>query len=66
MLPALFLLALADAAWAGDILVDGKNPKASDKNPGTEAMPLKTIQKAASSPRPATRFTSRRGPIARR
>ena len=38
----------ASSAFAAQIFVAGSDPKASDKNPGTEARPLKTIQKAAS------------------
>ena len=38
----------ASSAFAAQIFVAGNDPMASDKNPGTEARPLKTIQKAAS------------------
>lgn len=31
----------------GNIVVSGENPKAADRNPGTEALPLKTISAAA-------------------
>ena len=46
---AVMLMVLAaPSAFAAHIFVAGSDPKASDKNPGTEARPLKTIQKAAS------------------
>ena len=46
---AVMLMVLAaPRAFAAHIFVAGSDPKASDKNPGTEAKPLKTIQKAAS------------------
>ena len=38
----------ASSAFAAQIFVACNDPKAADKNPGTEARPLKTIQKAAS------------------
>ena len=38
----------ASSAFAAHIFVAGSDLKADDKNPGTEARPLKTIQKAAS------------------
>jgi len=38
----------ASSAFAAQIFVAGGDPKASDSDPGTEASPLKTIQKAAS------------------
>ena len=38
----------ASSDFAAQIFVAGSDPKADDKNPGTLAAPLKTIQKAAS------------------
>ncbi len=36
----------ASGAWAAQIFVARSDPKAADKNPGTEALPLQTIQAA--------------------
>ncbi len=38
-----------------EIHVDAQNPSASDENPGTESMPLKTINAAAKAATPGTR-----------
>ena len=40
------ILSMAGAAWSADLYVVQKDPAASDKNSGTEAKPLKTIQAA--------------------
>ncbi len=40
------VLVLAGVAWSGELIVDQKNDKADDKNPGTPAAPFKTIQAA--------------------
>lgn len=45
------ILSLAGAAWSADLYVAQKDPKADDKNPGTEAMPFKTIQPATDAAR---------------
>lgn len=45
---ALLTVAAAATTFAAQIFVAGGDPKASDQNPGTEARPLRTIQKAAS------------------
>ena len=45
---AVLTVLAASSALAAQIFVAGNDPQASDKNPGTEARPLKTIQKAAS------------------
>ena len=46
------ILALAGVAWSGELIVDQKHPEASDKNPGTEAKPFKTIQAAVDKVQP--------------
>ena len=45
---AVLVVLAASSALATQIFVACNDPKAADKNPGTEARPLKTIQKAAS------------------
>ena len=40
------ILILSGVVWSGELIVDQKNPRANDKNPGTLAAPLKTIQAA--------------------
>ena len=40
------ILALTGVARPGELFVDQKNPRADDKNPGTQASPFKTIQAA--------------------
>jgi len=42
----LLILALSGAAWSAELFVAQKDPKADDKNAGTEAAPFKTIQAA--------------------
>ena len=42
----LLILSLSGAAWSAELFVDQKNPKADDKNAGSEAAPFKTIQAA--------------------
>ena len=46
------LAALADQAAANTFVVNNQATGASDKNPGTSAKPLKTIQAAANLARP--------------
>ena len=48
----LALLACPGISRAGDIFVDQTNPKANDKNTGTMAAPLKTIQAALDKAQP--------------
>ena len=40
------ILALTGIAWSGELIVEQKNARADDKNPGTLAAPFKTIQAA--------------------
>jgi len=40
------MLTAAGHAWAADYFVDQNNPSASDSNPGTEARPWRTLQRA--------------------
>ena len=46
------ILALTGVAWSGELIVDQKNPRADDKNPGTPAAPFKTIQAAVDKAQP--------------
>ena len=43
---------LASCAGAADLYVAQKDPAANDKNPGTEALPFKTIQPATDAAGP--------------
>ena len=47
------ILSVAASAWSTELFVDQKNPKADDKNPGTEALPFKTIQPAINAAKSA-------------
>src|ERR1035441_7945426 len=49
---ACLTLSLSTAAWSAEYFVDQKAPTAADKNPGTEALPLKTIQAAVDIVKP--------------
>jgi hypothetical protein len=46
------LLAMASSAWSAELFVDQKNPKADDKNAGTETLPFKTIPAAVALAKP--------------
>lgn len=46
------LMVLPAAAWSRTIVVNQKSPRASDRNPGTEVRPLKTISAAAELAQP--------------
>ena len=63
---AMLAVLAASSAFAAQIFVAGSDPKASDKNPGTEARPLKTIQKAASLATAGDTVFIRAGRITRR
>ena len=64
---AVVLAALAaSSAFAAQIFVACNDPNADDKNPGTEARPLRTIQKAASLAAAGDTVFIRAGRIARR
>ena len=51
-LATLMIFTLTGAAWSAELFVDQSNPKADDKNAGTEALPFKTIQPAANAAQP--------------
>jgi hypothetical protein len=48
----LSVLCSCACAWGATYHVDIASPQASDANPGTAALPWKTIQKAANAARP--------------
>lgn len=56
-----FLAATSPALQAAVIVVSQQNTAASDKNPGTEALPLKTISAAAARVRAGDRVIIHRG-----
>jgi hypothetical protein len=61
ILTAAVLLALTTYLPARDIFVDGNHAKADDKNPGTLAAPLKTIQAALDKAQPGDSVQLRAG-----
>ena len=46
IMTCVLILVLAGVAWSGELIVDQKNARADDKNPGTLEAPFKTIQAA--------------------
>ena len=59
---AFAIASLTGVAWSGELVVDQKNPRADDKNPGTPAAPLKTIQAALDKARPGDAVQVRGAP----
>jgi hypothetical protein len=57
----LALLACSGVAWSGELIVDQKNPRADDKNAGTQAAPFKTIQAAVDKAQPGDTIWVREG-----
>ena len=49
---ALAVLVLSGVAWSNDLFVAQKDPAAADKNPGTQALPFKTIPPAVQAAQP--------------
>ena len=48
----LVIALMAGVARSGELIVDQNNPRADDKNPGTEAKPFKTIQAGVDAAKP--------------
>jgi parallel beta-helix repeat protein len=61
LLNFLFCFLVVCTAHAADLVVDQRNPKASDQNPGTKQKPLKTIQAAASRVKAGDKVTIHAG-----
>ena len=55
------VLAMSGVARSGDLIVDQKNPRADDKNPGTLAASFKTIQAALDKAQPGDTVLVRAG-----